>query len=469
MLFRSKLIKNVTVFGALLFSQSFSLPNEISVSDKGAWDNGVYRNLFVEMGKTQEEVDKKVNSAFQQLFFGTATQRVYYEVGSDMGFIKDIYNNDIRSEGMSYGMMIAVQMNRQDVFDKLWKFAKTFMQHSEDTRKGYFSWQLKAEEPYDMMDLNSAPDGEEYFVMSLFFASKRWGDKNGIFAYSDEANAILKEMIHKPENSSIVPMMNPTYKMIEFSPDIHNDRFTDPSYHLPSFYQLWSYWASSDNEYWQEVTNISRNYFKKACHPITGLATEYQAFDGTPQITSFNANSATFNGDSWRVAMNIAMDYSWFKADEWQVDVSEKMLTFFNDQGDYKSGYEQDGSKATVTYQSEGHVAMNAVAALASNDPIAWRFVNDLWNKPIATGTYRYYNGLLQMLAWLNCSGNYKIWGSSSLPTHSVIKKSVNGTIKNFNKRLKVNSNSIITNYNNKMYDTSGRNRNSGAYGHKSN
>ena len=41
-----------------------------------------------------------------------------------MGYIEDIANNDVRTEGMSYGMMIAVQMNRKEVFDSLWKWAK---------------------------------------------------------------------------------------------------------------------------------------------------------------------------------------------------------------------------------------------------------------------------------------------------------------------------------------------------------
>lgn len=452
-----RLLQSTVVGTALLCTGALALPATIAPAAQGSWESGVYRNLFVEMGKTQAEVDTKVNAAFQQLFAGSASQRVFYEVGTDMGFIKTIDTDDIRSEGMSYGMMIAVQMDRQDIFDKLWKFSKTYMQHADGDRKGYFSWQLQTSEPYSMMDPNPAPDGEEYFVMALFFASNRWGDKTGIFAYRAEADAILHEMVRKSANSSIVPLMNPDHKMIEFSPDLGNDRYTDPSYHLPGFYTLWSKWAAQDQDFWKEVADTSRAYFKRACHPVTGLATEYQAFDGTPQVTSFNANSATFSGDSWRVAMNIAMDYAWFKADEWQVEQSVRMLKFFDGQGTYKSGYQQDGSAATVTYQSEGHIAMNAVAALSSNDPIAWKFVDALWKKGMATGTYRYYNGLLQMMALLHCSGNYKIWGSPALPSAIQSVRSPGMLYNTESTRLRVYNGALGIEAQGALRDTQGR------------
>jgi oligosaccharide reducing-end xylanase len=230
-------------------------------------------------------------------------------------------------------------------------------------------------------------------------------------------------MVQKVPNSSVVQIMNPTHKMVEFSPAAGPERFTDPSYHLPAFYELWSRWASQDKAFWKAAADTSRVFFKRACHPVTGLATDYQDFNGTPKTTSFNANSATFNADSWRVAMNIGMDYAWFRADDWQVTQSVRLLNFFNGKGAYKSAYSQDGATALVTYQSEGHIAMNAVAALASNDTIAYKFVNALWAKPISTGTYRYYNGLLQMMALLHCSGKYVIWGRDTIP--STIENSI--------------------------------------------
>lgn len=407
-----------------LTAASGVLPATISVPAKSAWESKVHRNLFAELGKSQADIDAKVNAAFAQLFEGDADlETVFYAVGTDMGFIKDVNNNDIRSEGQSYGMMIAVMMNRQDIFDKLWKFAKTYMQHASGDRQGYFSWKLPATAPFAALDQNPAPDGEEYFAMSLFFASKRWGDKTGELAYSVEANAILKAMVQKTANATIVPMMNPEHKMIEFSPTVGGSGYTDASYHLPAFYTLWSKWAAEDQSFWAAAADTSRAFFKRACHATTGLTTDYQDYDGTPKQTSFNEFSHVFSDDSWRVAMNIGMDYSWFAVDPWQISQSERMLNFFDGKGAYKSRYSQDGVTEVADYQSEGHVAMNAVAALASNDAVAWNFVDALWKKPISSGQYRYYNGLLQMMALLHCSGKYVIWGNYDPNAVSVLPR----------------------------------------------
>lgn len=80
------------------------------------------QSLFKKLGHTQEEIDAKVEAVFDSLFFGE--NRIYFEVGDSMGYVSDIKNHDVRTEGMSYGLMVAVQMNRQDVFDRIWRWSK---------------------------------------------------------------------------------------------------------------------------------------------------------------------------------------------------------------------------------------------------------------------------------------------------------------------------------------------------------
>ena len=38
----------------------------------------------------------------------------------DKADILDLGNQEVRSEGMAFGMMIAVQLDKQEEFDKLW-------------------------------------------------------------------------------------------------------------------------------------------------------------------------------------------------------------------------------------------------------------------------------------------------------------------------------------------------------------
>src|ERR1035437_8515152 len=112
---------------------------------EGGFASGHQRNLFAELlGKTNNELQAKLDAAWQQLFYGDdRTQRIYYPVGNDLAYIADIDSKDVRSEGMSYGMMIAVQMDRRAEFDRLWKWANTYMRHTSGPRAGYFAWHCK--------------------------------------------------------------------------------------------------------------------------------------------------------------------------------------------------------------------------------------------------------------------------------------------------------------------------------------
>lgn len=393
---------------------------KISVSNsdlKGAYFTCKYPNLFTGLlGKSEEEVKVKVDKAFQQLFHGDdKTERIYYPVEPGMAYIIDINNNDIRSEGMSYGMMMAVQLNKKNEFDRLWKWAKTYMQHKSEKRKDYFAWHCRMDG--SKIDSNSASDGEEWFVMSLMFASARWGNGEGIYNYKFEAQKILDAMLNKIESSDkrrdVTNMFNKKEKMVVFVPAGEADDFTDPSYHLPHFYELWARWADKNNKFWCEAANVSREYFKKALHPVTGLAPDYSRFDGKP-FSPWNGGNENFQYDAFRVASNVAIDYLWFAKDDWVIEQSNRLLKFFYSQGmsNYGSTYTLDG-KVIIKDINNALRAMNATAALASNLDFKKEFVEELWNMHIPTGHYRYYDGCLYMFALLQLSGNFKIYDPS--------------------------------------------------------
>jgi hypothetical protein len=69
--------------------------------------------------------------------------------------------------------------------------------------------------------------------------------------------------------------------------------------------------------------------------------------------------------------------------------------------------------KKLANDHSAGLVAMNAVAGLASDTPYARDFLEELWLTPVPRGLYRYYDGLLCMLALLQVSGNFKVYGEN--------------------------------------------------------
>jgi oligosaccharide reducing-end xylanase len=336
-----------------------------------------------------------------------------------MAYIEDINNNDVRTEGMSYGMMITVQLNMKNEFDRLWKWVTTYMQHKEGRRKNYIAWHCKTDGT--IIDSNSASDGEEWFVTSLFFAAARWGSGEGIYNYKAEAQNILNAMLDKSESSDnksvVTNMFNKKEKEVVFVPAGTADDFTDPSYHLPHYYELWARWADTNNSFWCGAAAASRKFLRNAANPVTGLTPDYAEFSRKP-FNSHGRGNNNFLFDAWRVAMNIAIDFEWFAKDSWEVTECSRLQDFFYSKGIKKYGslFTLDGSKQFSNDHSTGLVAMNAVAGLAATNKYRKDFVDELWNVSIPTGHYRYYDGMLYMLAMLQASGNFKIYDLTAKP-----------------------------------------------------
>lgn len=416
------------VFGCSVSNQNQSVGSSKS---SGAFYTNQYRNLFSETGRSDGEITKKINGAFEQLFHGNPqNQSVYFPAGVNqngpLAYICDINNNDVRSEGMSYGMMIAVQMDKKAEFDALWNWADSHMYHHEPTHpaKGYFSWSVKTDgTPNDEMP---APDGEEYFATALYFAAARWGNGEGIYHYQARADLLLTDMLHRTfitgpavtGTRTAGNLFDPEHKIIRFTPDTEHYEHTDSSYHLPAFYELWALCGpQAHRSFWKQAADASRDFLERTSHPITGLAPDYANFDGSPWAAPWKPDSIHFQFDSWRTAMNWAFDWAWWAKDPRACQRSDRLQAFFESQGmeTYVNRYTLEG-RPIGSSRSTGLIAANAVVSLSAIHPRWEQFADALWNMPIPSGQYRYYDGMLYMMAMLHCSGNFRIW---NLPDNS--------------------------------------------------
>jgi oligosaccharide reducing-end xylanase len=391
---------------SIVTAQELEAPVPVS---EGAFFTGEYRNMLAEWGLSEEEIQNRIDETFNQLFYGNeSSERVYYPFGEDMAYMHDINSGDIRTEGISYGMMFAVQLDKQEEFDKLWKFARTQMYHEDGPWQGYFCWHTRLDGT--CIDSNPASDGEVWYTTALFFAAARWGNGEGIFNYQAEALSILNTMLHT-DSPLATNLFDAETQLVVFVPQAgQNSTFTDPSYQAPHYYELWSRWAVQDNDFWTSAAAAARHHWHDAAHPVTGLMSNYTEFTGEPRPSGTYGD--VFYADSWRTAMMVAMDYSWFAADPWQIEQTNRYLNFFHELGigSYNSQFYIDGTPQGNQHRSTGLIAMNAVAGLASTDPIAWDFIEEFWNTPLPTGQYRYYDGLLYLMGLLQLSGNFRIY-----------------------------------------------------------
>ena len=373
------------------------------------------------MGYSQCEIDLKLQDAFDDLFVGPC--KIYFEAGDSMAYISDVKNNDVRTEGMSYGMMIAVEWGRKDIFDRLWRWAKHYMQITTGPMKGYFSWSCKTDGTRNA--LGAASDGELYFITSLIFASNQWGNSTGI-DYLGDARHILDSSFMKQGDSIAAPLINPNNCLITFTPDRWGSRFTDPSYHVPAFYEVWARWAQDGrSDFWRKCAKASRQYLHRCVNFVTGLTNDYTNYDGSP-LKHKGVLCTGFRFDSWRVPMNIALDYSWTCEDaEWQQHYADHIQRFFNSKGidTFVDQYNIDGGDVVDTLRagtypknlrhSLGLVATTAAVSLAGTSPLRRAFIGRLWkakHEPYPDGYYdAYYDGLLRLFAFMHLSGRYRI------------------------------------------------------------
>jgi len=449
----------------------------------GAFKTGNYRDLFAEQGHPDAETSARLEKAFQQIFHGApVSERIYFEAGKNengpLGYITDWANNDARTEGMSYGMMIAVQMNHKHEFDALWNWSNTYMLITDphNPNIGYFAWSMNTDGA--PRSTGPAPDGEEYYAMALYFAANRWGNGQGIYNYKEQADKILRGMRHHPvltetgpfkihpddtpfqympfispniterqqaqhnlaielkgegktpppdptqrqsggqmtpRPSSAGPMVDETYNMIRFVPDVAPNGNTDASYHLPAFYELWARWGpEEDRAFWAKAADVSRELFVKVTGPDTSLTPDRSNFDMSP-VLGRDGQSTPFSYDSWRSVSNWSADYSWWHKDPREVVLADRVQKFLIGQGItlFADRYTLDG-KPLSTRHSVGMLAASAVGSLAATPgPNEKAFVEELWRTPVPVGGQRYFDSMLYMFSMLHVSGNYRIW----LPT----------------------------------------------------
>ena len=340
----------------------------MTIPGMGCTPPAAYANLFVSVsGHTQADSDAKVAAAWTALFTPSGNGAIYYNgPGADESYVEDTYNNDVRTEGMSYGMMVAVQLNHQTEFDRLWQFVTKHMAQGT----GQIAWHVSTSG--GKLATGGAPDGDEYFAAALVFAHKRWGDTSGKFNYAKEAQWVL-DLLRTQE-------FDKKSNIVEFYAGSGN---TDGSYVLPAFYQTWACFDTANADFWNAAVTAGRNFFHAAIDS-NGVIGDRSSFTGATQ--------AGAGPDTIRCVANIMMDHNFFNADPWQTD------TYATKYGAY------EGSRASGVAQQ----SCNALLGFGLPASSGKAFVDKLWstNPP----NHDYWNGVLYMLAMVHLSGNFQLW-----------------------------------------------------------
>lgn len=372
------------------------------------------------LGISDEETSERIRNVWDHFFtpgdisrYENPDQKSVYYLDGDKGFILDTGSNDVRTEGMSYGMMISVQLDKPEVFDRLWKWSKANMAYGQDSAwDGYFCWQCLPDGT--KIGGSNASDGELYYVTSLFLAGKRWNKPE----YTAEANDILHKIMSKNgATTGVYNLFDNDTRLITFVPDSLGYGFSDPSYQLPAFLDFWSTTADSNQDFWEEAASAARDHLINSANPIMGLHPDYSTYDACPyRWPMAGYDTSMYMYDAIRCAMNIGMDsYLTGKDVERQKDVITRLIRFFKDDNYTHGHFNTDGSNPSGTY-SCGMAGSNAVGAIAlakSTSPeereLAAEVIKRLWETTPPQGKFRYYEGMVYFLSMLHVSGNFSL------------------------------------------------------------
>jgi len=316
------------------------------------------------------------------------------------------------SEGIAYGMLIAVYMNDQTLFDDLWKYEQKFV----DGRTGLMNWYIKADgSGLGTNGAGPATDADEDMGFALLMADKQWG---GGGTLGKSYLEIAKDLIGKIYANEIFE-----YKYLK--PGAWGDNSaTNLSYFAPAYYRLFAKVDTANASNWMMVIDTMYGVLQASLsasngNQMNGLVPAWCDAGGKPNGGALGPGQQTpthYQYDSCRTPFRIGLDWCW-NGNQNALNYVKLTSGFFSGVGAAKivDGYdlngkehaqEQMGDKAGI--QSAAFVGPAAVGAMS--DVKYQPFVTDAY-KAVATGKLlvggMYYEESWTVLSLLMLTGNF--------------------------------------------------------------
>lgn len=414
------------------------------------------------LGWSSSKNANQLSNAFDQLFHGDAeTEAIYTDLGNGKAVIRDLlHDNQARTEGIGVGMLVAVMLNKQEEFDKLWRYARDELQVKSGPLAGYFSSYCDAHAAASSDDPKTLacidPYGFQQFVMALLLARQRWTATSS--AYEADVLRLFDVMRNKEVDQRIARLglgaggagntsankggtasvttsnlantnaagspssgedmvtnvFDDVTKLVYLDPNSKARTVTGTALEMPGYYSVWSLLTS--DTYYAEAAQTARRFLAAVAHPKTGFLPVRATFKLEPDASEWGI----FAPEAYRALLNLVIDRLWGTDDEWQSDQIDRMLTTFTEKAStgtpYGSAYSLDGDIEYISDHRVELVLVNGVIAMLSNNFAADKkigFIQAASTVAIPTGSTRYYQGLLYLLSNLILAGEFRLcWGT---------------------------------------------------------
>lgn len=309
------------------------------------------------------------------------------------------------SEGIGYGMILAVYMNDQSLFDGLWKYEQLHLGGN-----GLMDWEIGPEGKPTSGGTGAASDGDEDMAWALVMADKQWGGKGSLSdTYLNHAKKVIELIwtfeIDQTRNFMLKP--GDTWGNV----DVWN-----PSYFAPAYYRVFGQVTGKTAE-WNKVISGNYDILEKSLNASSGNASNglvpaWCNSSGTP-VEAFSGAPKYFQNDSTRTPFRVGQDYCYF-GEPRAKSYLDKITSFYVGVGVAKivDGYDLNGTphpdKATGGKQAASFVGPAGVGAMS--DAKYQAFLDEAYaavaTLNLTAGTI-YYQKSWTALSLLMLTGNF--------------------------------------------------------------
>jgi len=215
------------------------------------------------------------------------------------GRVIDYVNDRITtSEGQSYAMLVAVNIDDRQTFDLLWNWTKNNLQVRTVDRLLAWKWGERLPDTWDIIDLNNATDGDILTAFALLDAAEKWNNEN----YRTEALSIMgsiqeKLVIRNGERLFTLP------GYFGFGPD--KGLIINPSYLIVPAYKKFAGYAHPD--FWSRLYKDSLYVLSNCTYGKYGLPADWVVWNQAgPQI--YSEKNDLFGYEAIRVLLYLSWD-----------------------------------------------------------------------------------------------------------------------------------------------------------------
>jgi endo-1,4-beta-D-glucanase Y len=321
--------------------------------------------------------------------------------------------NSTVSEGIAYGMLIAVYMDDQPLFDDLWKYALAHSWSSESGPTILMNWYILedgsvASQATGGVDgWGAATDADEDIAWALIQADEQWGGQGSLSkSYLDFAKQLLGDIWRFEIDQGRLPKNGSSWG---------NDGSLNISYFAPSYYRVFAQvsgeprWGKEVVDYVYQVMNASLN--ESNGNQSNGLVPAWSNSSGGPAEGGLVFH---YQYDSCRTPFRIGLD-ACGAHDPRAVDYVSKTSSFFVPKGaaGIVDGYELNGTPKPQYPDQHGGLSaafIGPAAVGAMSSPSNQAFLDEAWSMLEQNNLWcggQYYDESWTLLSMLALSGNF--------------------------------------------------------------